>query len=141
MRADRATRPWAALPHPRNTRPVRAKRRGRKSQKSFADEILDRQAAERHALAHGANTGDRSARALAIDSGRAGRHKPGHSLAAARDDDLFAGLHPVEQLAEFGLGLEGADLLHTILKSDWFSVWSRIRCYNGFVQLRVSSLV
>ena len=51
-------------------------------------------------------------RAFAIDGRVAGRHHMRHGLAAAGDDDLFAGFDPIEQLAEFGLGLEGPDLLH-----------------------------
>src|SRR6185312_69623 len=59
----------------------------------------------------------------AVARGRAralGGNQPGHRLAVARDDDLCAGRHLVEQRREMGLGLEHADFFHrTILTIMW----------------------
>jgi hypothetical protein len=41
-----------------------------------------------------------------------GRHEPCRDPATPGDDDFLAGLHPVEQLAQLVLGLEGSDLAH-----------------------------
>src|ERR1700676_3869702 len=39
-------------------------------------------------------------------------------LAMAGDGDLFAALHPIEQLTKFVLRLEGADLAHVFLTAN-----------------------
>ena len=71
-------------------------------------------------LRAGADTGDGGAGFRAIDS-LARWHQPRNFLAAARDRDFFALLNQIEQLAEFVLGLEGANLMLGILGTIQYS--------------------
>ena len=59
----------------------------------------------------GANALGRRARGLPVLGGSSG-HEPGDGLAVAGDHHFLALFHAVEQRAESGFRVEGADLMH-----------------------------
>jgi hypothetical protein len=78
---------------------------------ALVDQVLEVDAAECHAAAPGADSGCGFAGAVAVEGGVRRDHAGDH-LAAAGDGHLLASFDPVEQLAEPGFRLEGADFPH-----------------------------
>src|SRR5437879_6176355 len=109
-RGEAPPSPLASV-HPRNTKPTSSNCRERDSWTTFIDQILDFEAAERHALAARDDPFGRLPRLFAVET-TGGGNKSGDRLAAPRDNDLLAPLNPIEQGPEFVLCFEGAYLAH-----------------------------
>jgi hypothetical protein len=89
-------------------------RRSPCSRAALIYEILDDKAAERDAAAPRPDAGNDLASSLGVDHSIE-PNEAGDGFAATGDDNFLTGLDPIEQLAEFAFGLEGANFSHDFL--------------------------